>query len=188
MANGYKKISGGGRTGHFAITRVSLWQGPDHLLQVENDGYGEGYRRVYFKDIESFTIRRDNRQRNYMIFLTIMLALVIWISIVGMGVWGSIPIAFFATLLLVNIAKGPSCVTHVTTAVQRLQLPSLRRVKNAERALYEVFNGAQSTQGLLSGEEARMRFQLRAAPPIPTQPYVATPPAGLPEAELPPPV
>lgn len=186
MANGYTKISGGGRTGHFAITRVALWQGPDHLLQIENDGYGEGYRRVYFKDIESFTIRRDNRQRNYTLFLTIMLALMIWGSIVGMGAWGSVPIALFAVPLAINILKGPTCITHVTTAVQRLQLPSLRRIKVAERALSEIFNGAQSTQGLLNAEEARMRLQLRAVPPIPTQPPAVT--SGSPVAELPPPV
>src|SRR5215216_2456730 len=102
MANGYTKISGGGRTGHFAITRIALWQGTDHLLQVENDGYGESYRRVYFKDIESFTIRRDNRQRNFTIFFAIMVALMVWLSIIGMGVWGSIPIAAFVIPLAIN--------------------------------------------------------------------------------------
>src|SRR6188474_1572175 len=78
MANGYKKIARGGRPGRVAITQLSLWLGPDHLLQIEGDGYSERYRRFYFADIETFTIRRDNRQRNYTIFLGILLALFVF--------------------------------------------------------------------------------------------------------------
>ena len=37
MANGYKKIGGGGRSGRLAVTQDSLWWGADHLLVVERD-------------------------------------------------------------------------------------------------------------------------------------------------------
>jgi hypothetical protein len=174
MANGYKKVGGGARPGRLAITQISLWQGSDHLLQVEKDGYSERYRRFYFADIESFIIRRDNRQRNYTIALIILQAFFLFFIVIGgssgMRVALSIPFAMLLTALIVNIAKGPSCVTHVTTAVQRQEIQSLRRVRAAERAANEILNGSQATQGLLSPEETRMRFELRSAPPIPGPP------------------
>jgi hypothetical protein len=183
MANGYKKIGGGGRPGRISFTQISLWQGADHLLQVEKDGYTENYRRFYFADIESFTIRRDNRRRNYSITLGILLAFFVWIIVMVPGpakIVLSVPAAILAIALIVNFQKGPTCVTHLTTAVQRQEIQSLRRVRTAERALNEIFNGSQQTQGLLSAEDARLRFELPIPPPI-----SGPPPAPL---DLPPPV
>ena len=194
MANGYKKIARGGRPGRIAITQLSIWLGPDHLLQIEGDGYAERYRRFYFKDIETFTIRRDNRQRNYTIFFVIVLAFFAWGIVVAPSPGGivlSVPAGFLLLFLIINLAKGPSCVTHVTTAVQRQEIQSLRRVRAAERALVAVLAGSHATQGLLSAEETRMRFELRTAPPVSAPPPIFAPrpepePAPLPP-ETPPP-
>ena len=191
MANGYKKLARGGRPGRIAIAQLSLWLGPDHLLQIEGDGYSERYRRFYFADIETFTIRRDNRQRNYTIFLSIILAVLIWLIVIVPSPGGiiiSFPAGFILALMIANFVKGPSCVTHVTTAVQKQEIQSLRRVRAAERALQEVLNGSQATQGLLSAEEAQMRFGLRTVPPISAPPPISPPlPQALPP-EPPPPV
>ena len=44
MANGYKKIASTAASGRLATTTMSLWQGEDHLLQVERVAVGESRR------------------------------------------------------------------------------------------------------------------------------------------------
>jgi hypothetical protein len=178
MANDYTKLAGGAGSGRLATSQFSLWLGPDHLLQIEKQGHTEKYHRFYFKDIESVTIRRTNRQRNYGLFFGILLALFLWMLImVGGGarfVTGGFMV-LFAIPFIVNLVKGPTCVTHLTTAVQSREIHSLRRVRGAERALDEILNGSHAAQGLLSAEETRLRFQLSMAPPPLSPPPIASP-------------
>ena len=47
------------RAGFFTAvaTRSSLWLGKDHLLCIDSNGYGEDYKRFYFRDIQTITLR-----------------------------------------------------------------------------------------------------------------------------------
>src|ERR1041385_7334370 len=138
MANGYTKIAGGMQSGRLSSTasQSSLWQGPDHLLQAERDGYTESYRRFYFADIEIVTVRLDNRRRNIAIIFGAIVGIFAIIAVMNSGIATGV---FFgiAGLFLIpfvyNLVRGPSCVVHIATAVQREELKSVRRVKGAMR-------------------------------------------------------
>jgi len=125
MANGYKKIAGGAKAGRLAVTTMSLWQGADHLLQIERDGYSENYKRFYFSDIEIFTVRLDNRRRSIAIAFGALVALFVVISLwANIGFFFGVA-GFFMIPFIYNLVRGPTCVVHVATAVQREQLQSV---------------------------------------------------------------
>lgn len=172
MANGYKKISGGAKAGRLAVTTMSLWQGPDHLLQIERDGYGENYRRFFYADIEIFTVRLDNRRRNIAFILgglaAVMLAIA-FIGFAGSSSGGGAVFLTFAGIFLMpfiyNMVRGPTCVAHIATAVQREQLRSVGRLKQAMRLLQVIRDGANQAQGTLAPDMVRVKFELQNAPP-----------------------
>src|SRR2546421_4946865 len=44
--------------GFISAASSSLWLGKDHVLLIESNGYSEGYKRFYFKDIQALIIRK----------------------------------------------------------------------------------------------------------------------------------
>lgn len=168
MANGYKKIAGGARPGRLAVTTLSLWQGSDHLLQIERDGYAENYRRFHFADIEIFTVRMDNRRRNIAIAFGIVVAAMVLLAVLLNSGGGSIFFlccaGFFMIPFIYNLVRGPTCVVHVTTAVQREELQSVRRLKGALKLLQAIREHAAQSQGVLAPDMVRVKFELENAP------------------------
>jgi hypothetical protein len=55
-------------------------------------------------------------------------------------------------------------VVHVTTAVQREELQSVRRLKGALKLLQAIRDNAAQTQGVLAPDMARVKFELENAP------------------------
>jgi hypothetical protein len=187
MANGYTKIAAGGQSGRLSATRVSLWRAADHLLLIDRDYYTEKYKRFYFADLETFSIRKDNRQRTYAFLAGSTVFILLVIAFITSGVARGIFLGtagFFLIPFIYNWAKGPTCVVHITTAVQREEIPSLRRVRKAEKVLAQVMEGVAASQGILTAEAARAQFEIQrtVAPPIvPT----FVPPPPLPPPPLP---
>ena len=130
----YRRLPG--RSRHW-MGYTTLWLGPDHLLLVDGRGYSEIYRRFYYRDIASIVTRGTGTAG-------------VWTAVLGMlllGVaaaasftppdgraWWAILGAPLLLLLVVNIARGASCVAHITTPIQTAPLP-LRRWRAARRAL-----------------------------------------------------
>ena len=169
MANDYKKVSSSALSGRVASTTMSLWQAADHLLQVERDHYSESYRRFYFSDIEIFTVRLDNRRRNIAIIFGIIVAMMVLSALLLNSGGGSIfflcSAGFFMIPFVYNLVRGPTCVVHVTTAVQREELQSVRRLKGALKLLQVIRDAAAQTQGVMAPDMVRVKFELENAPP-----------------------
>jgi hypothetical protein len=169
MANGYKKISSSALSSRVSTTMMSLWRGEDHLLQVERDHFHEKYRRFYFNDIEIFTVRLDNRRRNIAIIFGILVGIFIALALystAGFAVGFFFSIAgIFMIPFIYNLVRGPTCVVHVATAVQREELASVRRVKAAMRLLQIIRDGAAQTQGILAPDMVRVKYELQKSPP-----------------------
>jgi hypothetical protein len=184
MGGDYKKIASGARPGRMSGSRLSLWRGPDHLLQIERDHYTEAYRRFYYADIEIFTVRLDNRRRNIAIVSGIIVgALLLWGLYLGAGVGGGVVFGFAGFFLIpfvYNLVRGPSCVVHVTTAVHREELQSVRRVKGALKLMQVIRDGAAQSQGVLDPDTVRLQFQMQNASGSPLPPPVPTPAVNLP--------
>src|SRR2546423_4563068 len=115
----------------FRGRRVQLWQGEDHLLLVEWDGYREYYKRFDYRDIQAFIVRKTNGTLILNAILgavvCILAALAIGSSEIGLRVFLLILVGIFGLILLANAISGPTCRCSIRTAVQTDELPSLNR-------------------------------------------------------------
>jgi hypothetical protein len=186
MANGYKKIASTAASGRLATTTMSLWQGDDHLLQVERDGYNEVYRRFYFADIEIFSVRIDKRQWTITFVFGALVGLFVFFAILSTGVGRAVFLGiagFFVIPMIYNWLRGPTCVVHLTTAVQREEIASVRRVKGALRLLQAVREASAAAQGAMAPDLVRVKFEVqnatRSVAPPPLPPNMGQPPPPL---------
>jgi uncharacterized integral membrane protein len=163
-------------------SRSGLWLGDDHVLLVEATGYTENYKRFYFRDIQAITVQATERGRIWNIILGGILLLIVLVIIftipkttpanwTGEQVAGEITLggfaAIFAVAFLANFLAGPTCKTHLRTAVQTEELPSLSRVRQTGKVIGKIRPLIVAAQGELSGAEVVVRLQetIRASGP-----------------------
>jgi hypothetical protein len=158
------------RKGFFVsvATRSSLWLGKDHLLSIDSTYFTEEYKRFYFRDIQAITIQRTNRRATWNLVLAALL--LGWLVLLGVaGLYSTLDTAtlfllgtlflMIAVPLLVNNILGPACTFYLRTAVQTEELPSLSRVRRANRKLDRIRPLIAAAQGQLTPEEISMRLQ-----------------------------
>ena len=158
----YRRLPGRGTSvAHY----IRLFQGGDHLLQVSSTGYSELYKRFYFRDIQTITIRKTGWASVWTILFAV---LILGFFLLGLGLAGTGRMVlwsiagFFLACLVVHLRLGPACVCHIRTAVQLERLPTLRRVKAARKTINRIKPLIAEAQGQLSAEELRQRMQPRA--------------------------
>ena len=182
LPNPYRRLPG---TGSGVFEHVRLYQAADHLLQVSSSGFTETYRRFYFRDLQAITLRESmhgkvwNGVWGFLAFLPAIIALqvsnpaaIVWLGITGI----------LLLLLVINMARGPTCVCQVRTAVQTRPLPSLNRVRRANKVIAQLRPLIETAQGTLPPEEFAHRIDEARRGPVsvfPTPAAVsATPPAA----------
>jgi len=168
----YQRLTRARARSVFAVSfqsRVSLWLGPDHLLCVDSSGYGENYKRFYFRDIQAVTIRETKRRtvwNGFLIFPPAITLVGFMMSAfplnqnVGAAIAWSIVTAIFLVPLIINNILGATCKCQLRTAVQIEELPSLCRVRQTRKVLAKIRPLIAAAQGgELSAEavSARMR-------------------------------
>lgn len=193
----YRRLPGKGAT---ATAYHRLYQGPDHLLQVSSTGYSESYKRFYFRDIQAVIVQRTSLGKvlNWVFGGLTVLCLVFWGLVVsesvaygfGEGIgsgYGVLAVLFTPVSIIpciVNFVLGPTCECIVRTAVQVERLPTLRRVRRAEKVLDQIKALIEAEQGQLAPEE--LERQQAASLNLGTvyrgdaPPVVVSPDAGLP--------
>jgi hypothetical protein len=141
------------------VVRSSLWLGNDHLLAVEATSFHERYRRFYFGDVQAIHVRRTRRQATVVTLLAVLLAAVSGASLMIRASFDSKVAAFvfFAiaglplmVALLVEIARGPRASVTLYTAVGAVPLPSLNRVRTADRVLSMLGHRITAVQGAIA--------------------------------------
>ena len=158
----YRSLPGKGLAGErsfaIAVREISrLYLGKDHLLRVNNNGYTENYRRFYFSDIQALVIGRTNRWKLWNIVWSILgSGCLIWLfSIELLG--GRIALGIFAGLFLlflaVNAFSGPTCKVRIYTRTGCEPLPSLRRLRHANKVLSRLKPLIQEVQGVVSDSQ-----------------------------------
>jgi hypothetical protein len=170
----YKKLPGRGSN---FIERVSLYLAPDHLLYISSTGFSESYRRFYYRDIHSVSVRKTatglwfNALTGMLLFLCLVGAFSADDAAGWIG-WG-IPAALCITLLLINIFRGPTCICDIHTAVQSRRLYSVNRLRRAARFLAMLRPLLLAAQGEVTLDELRLRIDAarqsafaNAAPPV----------------------
>ena len=156
-------------------SRSSLWLGSDHLLCVDSNGYTENYKRFYFRDIQTITIRATKRRIILNWILGILIALCLarcnFGSLIKPNpdvltiVLLTVAVLFFGIPLLFNNIFGQTCACELRTAVQTEDLPSLSRVRQTRKVLGKIRPLIISSQGQLTPGEISARMQTAATMP-----------------------
>jgi hypothetical protein len=190
----YRSLPGRGVRRHAlaSATRSRLWLGKDHLLATDAQWYTEEYKRFYFRDIQAVIIRKtDTGKVINAIFgaLTLLTLIAAVTTSDGFSIFWWCVAGFFGLVVLINTIFGPTCFTHIRTAVQSEELPSLRRLRRANKVLARLRPLITAAQGELpprTEQVARTDAPPLIAEPIPmmatveaaSQPPPETPPAG----------
>lgn len=150
------------RFGLFSHQRWRLWLGADHVLHVRTEVYRENYKRFELRDIQGLALRKTRSGAVLNAFLATIaavfgIAAVLTSVYLPSGVPAELRAVFFFACggcaassilgLLLNTAFGPTCVCHLVTAVQVEPLPSLGRVRSAQKAFGILRSHIESAQG-----------------------------------------
>jgi hypothetical protein len=174
-AKGYRRLPGRGsrNEGWLTVTATSsrLYLGDDHLFCVDRSTFFEDYRRFYFGDIQAITLRKTDRGKIWNAVLGVLCGLSAISALIFSSGISEIAAMFFAAfaglclvLLGLNVARGPTCKCHLLTAVQMEVLPSLNRLRVANRALALLRPMIEQAQGTLARDEIAER--LRSLPVV----------------------
>ncbi len=133
----------------------TLWRGKDHLLQIYARWGSEDYKRYYFNDIQAIITRRTETGKIQNFVMGTLTGLFVLLAATSASAW--IPfngiIAFIMlVILLFNAIKGPTCETHLLTAVQTEKLHSLNRLSTAQAVMNQVKPIIERFQGPLQHE------------------------------------
>jgi hypothetical protein len=151
--NIYRPVKGS-RQHNFLGGSSSLWLSDDHLLLVRNNGWKESYRKFYFRDTQALIIAETKQRRNQctVLLLTTLFFLLMASLFREIGWVFYLPAAFIAlTAFLINWFKGPTCTTHIITAVQTTPLPC-KRLAVAQRLREELTGSIEKVQGHFNAE------------------------------------
>lgn len=156
----YRRLPGRGRrTSGFISLGASvstIWLRDDHILVRESVyGLSETYKRFYFRDIQAIVVRRTQRWLAWIVVWTSCSFLFLFWSIAARWqsvAWGVFWPGLCFFLAMVKLARGPSCVTHLVTAVQRELLGSLNTVRKARRVLKILVPLIEEKQGRFEPE------------------------------------
>src|SRR5215207_7894328 len=154
----YQRLPGAGSNG---FLYVRLYRGQDHLLQVASSGFTETYKRFYFADIQAIVLQQTMTGRIGNVILGGLALTFFLISLAAEGA-GSIVVASIGVICLVLLASnalaGPTCICHVSTAVQRQKLGSLGRVRRARAVVEALRPEILRQQEAISREEIAWRL------------------------------
>ncbi len=138
-------------------SRCRLYIGADHILAVDNHGFSEDYKRFYFSDIQAIVTRKT---RHWAVgSAVIALCSMCYLGILllprnhQVGIFWWLLFGLFLIWPLVNLLKGPTCVCHIVTAVQEELLPSINRLRVADKVLPILESVIEHAQGRVSPEE-----------------------------------
>ncbi len=154
----YKKLPGKALVRGIFLGYHTLWLGNNHLLSVNNHGFAEDYKRFYFRDIQAISIQRTNQGKLWNSIWTILAGLSV-LAVLGTEGYDGLPWLIISVIcvvfLVINLARGPTCKCDIITAVQRETLPSLSRLRTANKVTRTLKRMIKKTQGEVNFEEVR---------------------------------
>ncbi len=151
----YERLPGRGVT---MQGKSALYLGDDHLLLLQESLVRQTYRRFAYMDIVSFQLHPNQRQRialfswgTALVLFGVLIAVTPFEFKIVFGVLLALALVGF----VMEIVRGPRCRVWLSTAVGECELPSLRRVRLAERVLGRLVARVESVQGQLNPDQLR---------------------------------
>ena len=139
----YKKLPGIGRPSFsFLGSHYRLYYHDDHLLYVHFTMGSETYRRLYFNEIDAIQISETSTYLN-VTAITAVIMLIGGITTLLAAVGNGSGAVFVGILLLVlpgwalvdNLVRGKTCRTYAHTRIQKLEIQSMSRLRNARKIM-----------------------------------------------------
>lgn len=162
----YRRLPG--KKKGFIMGQHTLWRGRDHLLQIYARWGTEDYKRYYFNDIQAIITRKTDigKIQNFVTgALGGLFGLFAATATSGWVTFNAIIAIVILCILIINVIKGPTCETHLLTAVQTEKLHSLNRIKTAQAVMNQLKPIIERFQGQLSPETLiQQRAELSNAP------------------------
>lgn len=156
-AKEYRRLPG--RSGNL-VGYSTLWLGADHLLSLTQTSFSEQCKRFYFRDVQAITLRKTVRGKMWNIILSGLTGLFTLIAMrpneAAFVLGGMCAVIFFFSFLI-HWLRGPTCVSHLRTAVQTEKLPSLSRIRTASKAISILKPRIEEAQGRLTPEEIQAK-------------------------------
>jgi hypothetical protein len=149
----YKRLPG--KKKGFIMGQHTLWRGRDHLLQIYARWGTEDYKRYYFNDIQAIITRKTDigKIQNFVTgALAGLFSLFAATATGGWATFNAIIAIVILSILIINLIKGPTCETHLLTAVQTEKLHSLNRIKTAQAVMNQLKPIIERFQGHLAPE------------------------------------
>lgn len=129
----YRRLPGG------RLTRHALWQGSDHILNVRRQAFSESYTRFFFRDIQALLIQQTGTWKILLAIFGLLAGFTGWFTLLsdslGFQIFWGVIFGIFGGLFLGNWLLGPTCRCYLVTAVSRYYLPSLSRIKTADKLM-----------------------------------------------------
>jgi hypothetical protein len=157
----YRRLPG--KKKGFIMGQHTLWRGRDHLLQIYARWGTEDYKRYYFNDIQAIITRRTDTGKIQNFVTGTLAGFFGLFAATATGGWvtfNAIIAMVILCLLIINVIKGPTCETHLLTAVQTEKLHSLNRIQKAQAVMNQLKPLIEHFQGHLAPE---ILVQQRAA-------------------------
>jgi hypothetical protein len=134
----YKRLCSGGHL----FYKYTLWLGQDHLLYISTGIFVEDYKRFYFNDIQSVMVLKTQSWKAWNIVLLCLGVLFSILTVAASGTTGTWVAGIIAgtlmAILAFNLIHGPTCVTHIQTAVQNEKLYAMARIKKALKVMDSI--------------------------------------------------
>ena len=159
----YRRLPGRARS---VMGSIRLFQGKDHILLCSSTSFGEDYRRFYYSDIQMITVRKTVTREVRSIFLVALAGISGLIGFQFGGLARDFWSVLAGTSLFVSVVdwlRGPTCVCHLRTAIQTVQLSSLNRLRTTRKTIARLKPLIDESQGTLTAEEIPGKMAALAA-------------------------
>ena len=150
----YRKLPGDYRG---VLRRNSLWLADDHLLLVDSTRFSETYKRFYLRDIQTILVRRAPRFVLSVYWLLVALAAFV-VLLIGLNpsrqplFWTGVAILSGEALYLYLASVFQSCVCHLITRANNVELLALVRLRSASRFVEIMVPHIVAAQGALPAD------------------------------------
>lgn len=151
----YRRLPGASRLPWTSPTQTHL--GDDHILVQNRSLFVERYRRFYLRDIQAVIVQRTSAGTGLSVVLGTAVGLLLVIALATMSshpaLWVSV--AALVGALILNVGLGPTCRCYLRTAVNVQRLPTILRLRSAERFLAGVGPLIEASQADLAPDAGR---------------------------------
>lgn len=135
------------------FVRKALWLGPDHILRVRTILFFEEYRRYYFRDIQAIVVTELSSSVAYYLYIAaaLLAPAAAFLAYTQHLLWAVICALLAAGSALLGIQRR-NCACYLKTSISTEALPSLRRLRNARKAVGIIQPEVDRVQGTVSRE------------------------------------